>query len=227
MPLALPQTCFCSLRFLGAGAVLSLILLTFLLFDRSNSGLDAGAGYILKTPSTGLATSTSAENCPDGISPVEVESQSQSGLEGPGKWEFDVLRDGDDHGLSEDQCLSAFPKLFGEVNRTARLRIENENFITFGEVDGLARGGGVDGNGNGLVRGMVLDGEVSFTPISFLWVKLIELTSPEAVCYRVQCPAVYVLSWQGNAALTEPCSRGIPWPEEPAQYRIRVHDRRL
>ncbi|KAL4920806.1 DUF821 domain protein [Aspergillus aurantiobrunneus] len=138
-----------SLRFLGAGAVLSLVLLTFLIFGRGSPylGFDrgVGSGYVLKDPG-GRVSPGEVEQCAE----VEVEAQRNSK-----QWEFDVRRDGDNHGLSEGQCLSAFPKLFGEVDRAADVRQGARGGITFKEVDAVAKG-----EGDGLVRGVVKGGEL-------------------------------------------------------------------
>ncbi|KAL4754537.1 hypothetical protein BDW72DRAFT_129079 [Aspergillus terricola var. indicus] len=140
------------LRFLGAGAVLSLTLLTLLVFRRpSYFGPDGSGPYILKNPVSttklhpGSATQTNDE--------TGGNDTQQSG------WGFNVHRDGDKHGLSESECLSAFPKFFAELDRTAEFWAANGG-ITYEGVDDIARGGGIDGNGNGLVRAAIKDGEL-------------------------------------------------------------------
>ncbi|KAL4786267.1 glycosyl transferase family 90-domain-containing protein [Aspergillus varians] len=144
------------LRFLGAGAALSLILLAFLVFGRGSSsylgfehGLGAGSGYTLKSPA---GSGDSGRQC--GEAGMEAETNST------GQWEFDVRRDGDNHGLLESQCLSAFPKLFGEIDRAADARGGGEGegraaLITFREVDAVGKGGE-----DGLVRGIVKGGDL-------------------------------------------------------------------
>ncbi|KAL6231256.1 hypothetical protein BDW75DRAFT_48779 [Aspergillus navahoensis] len=141
-----------TLRFLGAGAVLSLILLTLLVFGRSSYfGFDDSRTYILKDP----ASTTQLQQDTETEINVQVggNDTQQSG------WEFNVHRDGDNHGLSESQCLSAFPKLFAELDRTAEFWTASGG-ITYQDVEDIARGGGVDGNGNGLVRAAIEDGEL-------------------------------------------------------------------
>ncbi|KAL4816561.1 glycosyl transferase family 90-domain-containing protein [Aspergillus spinulosporus] len=142
-----------ALRFLGAGAALSITLLTLLIFRRpSYFGPDGSPPYILKNPVSTLTqlhqSSTSQTN-----GEVGGNDTQQSG------WEFNVHRDGDKHGLSESECLLAFPKLFTELDRTAEFWASNGG-ITYEDVDDIARGGGVDGNGNGLVRAAIEDGEL-------------------------------------------------------------------
>ncbi|KAL2817312.1 glycosyl transferase family 90-domain-containing protein [Aspergillus granulosus] len=142
------------LRFLGAGAALSLFLLTFLVFGHSTYSTNhEGSGYILK-PTSGP---TSNAQC-------ECDSQSSTGnntaQRGGIKWEFDFRRDGDNHGLSDEQCLSAFPKLFGDLDRVAQERVGSGKLITFDDVDELSRSG-EDANGDrGLVRAAVVGGEL-------------------------------------------------------------------
>ncbi|KAL4874062.1 hypothetical protein BDV12DRAFT_158965 [Aspergillus spectabilis] len=144
-PLLFPSP---SLRFLGAGAVLSLILLTFLLFGRESSYLNpdgAERGDILIHPGIG------DRHCTD------TSTNSESGGNTSQDWEFDVGRDGDNHGLSERQCLAAFPKLFGEIDKAVEFRKKEggAGLISFRELNEVARGGG-----EGLVRAVVKGGEL-------------------------------------------------------------------
>ncbi|KAL3467351.1 glycosyl transferase family 90-domain-containing protein [Aspergillus heterothallicus] len=149
MPLTqIPPT---PLRFLGAGAALSLLLLTFLVFGRTRYFTNhEGTGYILKS---NLDSTTSKPQCGD----------SQHGAANgtvTAEWEFDFQRDGDNHGLSGEQCLAAFPKLFEDIDRVAGQRNESAKLISFDEVDELSRSG-EDANGDrGLVRGAVVGGEL-------------------------------------------------------------------
>ncbi|KAL4980921.1 glycosyl transferase family 90-domain-containing protein [Aspergillus desertorum] len=139
-------------RFLGAGAALSLVLLTLLIFGRSSYfGPDGSGSYILKD-------AVSTTHLHQGAK-TETHSKVGGNDTQPSGWEFNVYRDGDNHGLSESQCLSAFPKLFAEVNRTAEFWAANGGII-YEDVDDIARGGGADGNGNGLVRAAIKDGEL-------------------------------------------------------------------
>lgn len=124
-----------SFRFIATGAVLSLIITTFLIFGTQYS--NDVAKYALKTslkstPQTCLHTS-----------PPEAGNATA--------WEFMVERDGDNHGLSDEQCRLAFPKLFVELDKSASLREGHR--ITFKEVDSLQ----VE---DGMVRGIIHHGEV-------------------------------------------------------------------
>ena len=67
-------------------------------------------------------------------------------------WEFRVERDGDDYGLSEEQCQAAFPKLFGEIDKSKAAREGHR--ISWKEVDSTV----VE---DGMVRAMVHHGQVS------------------------------------------------------------------
>ncbi|KAI9812168.1 MAG: hypothetical protein M1827_004834 [Pycnora praestabilis] len=69
----------------------------------------------------------------------------------PEDWEFNVDRDGDDYGLTDEQCQAAFPKLFGEIEASVARRKENP--ITFEELN-------LREMGNSLVRGMVYEGDL-------------------------------------------------------------------
>jgi hypothetical protein len=138
------------LRFLGAGAALSLLLLTFLVFGRSTYfSSHAGDGYTLKS---NLDT-TSTTHC---------DSQGAGNGTAAG-WEFNVHRDGNNHGLSHEQCLSAFTKLFGDFNRVAGSRIDSGKLISFDEVEELSRSGEDVHGDRGLVRGAIVGGEVRFS----------------------------------------------------------------
>jgi hypothetical protein len=66
-------------------------------------------------------------------------------------WEFKVERDGDNYSLNDKQCAAAFPKLFGEIEKSVAIRKKNP--ITFEEFDSWK----IE---NGMVRAMVYDGEV-------------------------------------------------------------------
>ncbi|KAL4996745.1 glycosyl transferase family 90-domain-containing protein [Aspergillus recurvatus] len=147
-----PKSQSSTLRFLSAGAALSLILLTLLVFGRSSYfGSDGSRPYILKNPASTTQLHQGAEAEANGKVVGNDTEQSE--------WEFSVHRDGDNHGLSESQCLSAFPKLFAELYRTAEFWAAS-GAITYEDVDDTARGGGVDGNGNGLVRAAIKDSEL-------------------------------------------------------------------
>lgn len=140
MPFRPPQSSL--FRFIGAGAVLSLILLAFLTYGHLE-GYGFSSGYVIKDQAS-----------PNLLSPEQcVEAQVNS----TGEWEFDARRDADNHGLSEGQCLSAFPKLFADVDRSAEARAKGEKgIITFKEVD---EAGKIEENG--MVRAVIKGGEVS------------------------------------------------------------------
>ncbi|CAI7594397.1 unnamed protein product [Penicillium manginii] len=136
-----------SFRFLAVGALFSLVTLTFLLLN-SRRSRDLTSQYILKTPRPG-------SHCPPSSStqllPNSTNTQSQA-------WEFHVDRDGNDHGLSEEQCRIAFPKLFGEIEQSAALRSQEP--ISYEEL----RGREVE---DGMVRCIIDRGElyiVEFAP---------------------------------------------------------------
>lgn len=116
------------LRFLGTGAVCSLIVVTFLIFSTRYSA--EVAKYALKPP---------------------VKQSSPPTCRNDSSWEFQVEKDGNDHGLSEEQCRAAFPKLFVELEKSASFRENNP--IQFKDVDRLT----VE---DGMVRGIIDHGEV-------------------------------------------------------------------
>lgn len=126
-----------SFRFLLTGALVSIFILTFLLFGPRESR-DIAIKYVLKTP----FRPDSHTPCPSLIQPPSRNRTS---------WEFVVVRDGNNHGLSEDQCRRAFPKLFVEVDKSALLRRDKR--VSFKELDSRT----VD---DGMVRGIIDQGEV-------------------------------------------------------------------
>ena len=124
-----------SFRFLATGAAASLFVLTFLLLSARQSG--EFTRYSLKTVRPDITS-----QCPT----AEPTSPLNN------TWEFLVQRDGQNYGLSEEQCRTAFPKLFLEIDKSALLRQEAR--ITYKELDSR----NVE---DGMVRGIIDQGEVS------------------------------------------------------------------
>jgi hypothetical protein len=125
-----------SLRFLATGAVISLFVLTFLLF--AHQSRDSASSYILKThrPAQSVCSISTPQN-------------------GSDTWEFRVERDGQNHGLSDAQCRSAFPKLFIEIDKSAEPRRESR--LSYKDLDSRE----VE---DGMVRAIIDRGEVSRHP---------------------------------------------------------------
>jgi hypothetical protein len=121
-------------RFLVPGAAISLIIVTFLILGSQYS--TDYAKYALK----------------NSLKAVPPSPHCTSTNHTAADWEFEVQRDGDNHGLSDEQCRIAFPKLFIEIEKTAALRKERQ--ITFKEVDDVV----VE---DGMVRAAIWNGEVS------------------------------------------------------------------
>ncbi|KAJ5085177.1 hypothetical protein N7532_009948 [Penicillium argentinense] len=105
-----------SFRFLVTGATIALFTLTFLLLStRQSSG--SSLRYLAKTQRP-------SSNClPSFQAPFNIS----------GDWDFVVGRDGSDHGMSEERCKIAFPKLFGEIEKSAALRAQSR--ISYAELD--------------------------------------------------------------------------------------------
>ncbi|EPS29460.1 hypothetical protein PDE_04409 [Penicillium oxalicum 114-2] len=70
---------------------------------------------------------------------------------GNGTWQFVTRRDALNHGLSDAQCQSAFPKLFTEIDKSASLRSQTP--ITFNDLDSRE----VE---DGMVRAMINNGQL-------------------------------------------------------------------
>lgn len=124
-----------SFRFLATGAVISLFFLTFLILGLHR--VRDSSRYFIKN------SRPNPPKCPS------HESSAPSN----GTWEFVVGRDGRNHGLSEEQCLIAFPKLYIEIDKSALLKQETP--ISFKELDSRD----VE---DGMVRGIIDQGEVSY-----------------------------------------------------------------
>lgn len=105
-------------RFLFIGALISFVILAFLLV-RTTGTYDVITRHISKPP-------------PRPVVPPPCPSISLH-IPSNGSWEFIAERDAKDHGLSEEQCQKAFPKLFVEVDKSASSRAENN--ITYEELD--------------------------------------------------------------------------------------------
>ncbi|RAL13477.1 DUF821 domain protein [Aspergillus homomorphus CBS 101889] len=115
---------------LATAAVLSLIITTFLVFSTQYS--TSVAKYALKT-------SLKPGYCPH----VEWNNSSD--------WEFHVERDGNNYGLTAQQCRAAFPKLFVEIDKSTATRKDNP--ITFDELDKIPVS-------DGMVRGIIDNGQL-------------------------------------------------------------------
>jgi hypothetical protein len=68
-------------------------------------------------------------------------------------WEFQTWRDAENYGLSDQQCESAFPKLFIEIEKSVASRQLSN--ITSQDLDSQKWL-------HGMVRGMVYNGEVLY-----------------------------------------------------------------
>ena len=132
-----------SFRFLATGAVISIIAFTFLLFS-THSTRDAASKYILKT----AHPTSSQAPCVQEISTTPSNAS----------WEFVAERDALNHGLSDDQCRLAFPKLFVEIDKSASLKQETR--ITYKDLDSRE----VE---NGMVRAVIDQGQVSPSRIPY------------------------------------------------------------
>lgn len=139
-------------RFIATGAILSLIITTFLIFSTQYS--NDVAKYALKS-----SLKTAPQTCLN-TSPSEASNGTT--------WEFVVERDGDNHGLSDEQCRLAFPKLFVELDKSASLREGHR--ITFKELDSLQ----VE---DGMVRGIVHHGEVCWNLNHLRWLMCLLTTT--------------------------------------------------
>jgi hypothetical protein len=124
-----------SFRFVATGAVVSLFVLAFLVLGNSS----------------GVSSKFNLKAEPRPYPQTCIPPSNSSG------WEFMVERDGNNHGLNEDQCRIAFPKLFVEIDKSSELKSDKR--VSYKELDSRT----VE---NGMVRGIIDRGEVceAFAP---------------------------------------------------------------
>lgn len=185
-----------SFRYLATGAVVSLFILAFLVL---------GTGTPSLSSQFNIKTQSRQQYC---APPVK----SSAG------WEFVVERDGNNHGLSEDQCRIAFPKLFAEIDKSSTLR--EDKLVSYKDLDSRI----VD---DAMVRGIIDRGEVSET------FALVDSRVHDSNIFYL---AVYCRIWPHaydsiqstrNPKLPPPCPDSIPRPPPPTQYRVYIHHGRL
>lgn len=68
-------------------------------------------------------------------------------------WRFDYARDGKNYGLSEEQCNTAFPELYKEVDRAVAHRRGSGQNVTLEDLE-------VGWRGDGIVRAMIRDNQL-------------------------------------------------------------------
>ncbi|PKY07178.1 hypothetical protein P168DRAFT_324613 [Aspergillus campestris IBT 28561] len=120
-------------RFLGTGALVSLAIITFLVFEGRFS--NDVTKYALKSSMIPPPKDGSFGRCANGTE----------------KWEFVAGRDANNHGLSEEQCLAAFPKLFVEADKSVEGR--KANLVKYEELDELVME-------DGMFRALIYNGEL-------------------------------------------------------------------
>lgn len=129
-------------RVVIVGTTLAVLVLVFML---SMGEGDVGRYPIRPVPvseGVGIGTGTGAAG---------EDAGSDTGAGAGAGWEFVVDRDGENYGLSEEQCQIAFPKLFSEVDKSAAARQTKK--ISFKEVDNTV----IE---DGMVRALIHQGEV-------------------------------------------------------------------
>jgi len=143
-------------RFVAIGALLSLVCVTLLVFGARERG-DV-VRYVLKSPfNSNTKSQSGSSTCLS--SSLSSSSSSSSGWASwknhSQSWEFVAERDGDNYGLSDEQCQIAFPKLFVEIEKSVAKRKDRP--ITFRELNSRKLE-------NGMVRGVIYRGEVGPLP---------------------------------------------------------------
>ena len=128
-------------------------------------------------------------------------------------WEFQAWRDAENYGLSDEQCEAAFPKLFVEIDKAIGRRRTN---ITFEDLDSQKQ---LDG----MVRGMVYNGEVRIFP-GTREVLHLRTTATHHPCRRATRLQISRLC---HITFTPQSSRFIAHSASPAKYRVHLSDRGL
>ncbi|KAI9874887.1 MAG: hypothetical protein M1830_009177 [Pleopsidium flavum] len=133
-----------STRQLAIAAILALILVSFVTLHRFDSA-EAVKGFFGKDESLEPSPTTPVSIT---LAPTPLSTPTGTPTKG---WEFQVDRDGDNYGLTDEQCESAFPKLFVEIEKSIAARKDNP--ITFEEFDSRPVT-------DGMVRALVYNGEL-------------------------------------------------------------------
>lgn len=181
-----------SLRFVAIGAVVSLFVLAFLVLGNSPHGLSPK--FKIKTQ--------------ERISPQICTAPPDSSAE----WEFLVQRDGNNHGLSEDQCRIAFPKLFTEIDKSSELRSDKR--ISYQELDSRI----VD---DGMVRAIIDKGEVSEVFTRKLGKANIE---PSALYSRLCADAIHRIPRARNTQFSPSCPYSLSGSAPLAKCGVYFHN---
>ena len=129
-------------------------------------------------------------------------------------WEFQASRDADNYGLSEQQCKAAFPKLFGEIEKSVASRQLSK--ITVEDLDSQKWL-------HGMVRGMVYNGEVLY-----LSARDILHAEPFTATHH-PCRASGRLQVQGtrHATFTSSSPKLLPSTPDSTKHRVHLPGRRF
>jgi hypothetical protein len=125
--------------------VLTAVILILIVFTLTSIGPLSSTPFHGSVPNSRPPEHTNPTPPVSNLPPTEKVSPPAS------KWEFQVERDGDGYGLTDEQCSSAFPKLYVEIDKAVARR--KDKHITKEELDSRKWL-------NGMVRGMVYNGEV-------------------------------------------------------------------
>lgn len=87
------------------------------------------------------------------VTEFDTEFDAGAGLSKGTSWSFDHRRDANNHGLTQERCLAAFPLLYKEIDRAVEYRHKHGN-ITGEDIE-------MDWRGGGIVRILVQDNHVS------------------------------------------------------------------
>ena len=90
---------------------------------------------------------------PASAPPIPSDDKTESDAPSSKAWVFDHKRDGRNYGLSEEQCLSAFPLLYTDIDRAVAYRRKIGQDISLQDVE-------VGWRGDGIVRAMVRDNQL-------------------------------------------------------------------
>lgn len=107
----------------------------------------------------------------------------------PSKWEYDSVRDAEDYSLTQDQCQSAFPNAYYEIDRAVAYWRQNGT-IEPSQID-------INWRGDGAIRAMIHDRQVNQPQPSFSSSPFLPSATTASRKYRLTKSKLYILQSKG------------------------------
>jgi hypothetical protein len=112
-----------TMQYIAIASILIFFLFSLVAFHRTGAGALVQQNFDLSQDHNNTC-----------VAPITPEPLKESIIEPTTKqWQFEVTRDAENYGLDADQCESAFPKLYVEIDKSVALR--KNNSITLEELD--------------------------------------------------------------------------------------------